>query len=126
LKQNNFGLESTVISRSLWLPCFRKSDLYYSNDIKNSNTLSDIHQLEILKDNQVQEFHSIEQSIEIELKYDRSYTNCLKIAPNINDIVIENSFLLSIINLDVLSETNIPTIFTTVINKSCFLNNFEN
>jgi len=113
-------------SRSLWLPCFRKSDLHYSNDLKNSNTLSDIHQMEILKENQVQKFESVEQFIEVELKYDKSFSNSLKISPSINDILIENSFLLSIINLDVLSETNIPTIFTTVIDKNCFLSNIDN
>lgn len=124
LKQNNFGIESTMNSRSLWLPCFRKSDFYFSNDLKNSNTLKDIHQLEILKENQVQEFKSIEQCLEIELKNDSCYSNSLKMSPTIDDFVIQNSFLLSIINLDVLSETNIPTVFTTVIDKSCFLSNY--
>lgn len=114
-----------MTSRSLWLPCFKKTDLYYSNNLKNSNSLSDIHQLEIIKENQVQEFHSIEQTIEIQLKYDRSYMNSLKIIPSINDVVIENSFLLSIINLDVLSETAIPTIFTTVVDKNSFLDNSQ-
>lgn len=113
-------------SRRLWLPCFIKSDSFLSKDLKNSNTLSDIHQLEILKENQVQEFDSVEQFIEVELKCDRTFSNSLKISPTINDILIENSFLLSIINLDVLSETNIPTIFTTVVDKSCFLSELEN
>ena len=113
-------------SRSLWLPSFKKSDTFHSNNLKNSNSLNDIFQLEIRKDSQIYEFDSIEQYIEIELKYDKNYSSGLKIQPTINDIIVENSFMLSVINLDVLSETNIPTIFTTVIDKNSFLKKFDN
>jgi len=114
-----------MVSRSLWLPCFKKSELFYSNNLKNSNTLNDIHQIEILKESQIQEFESIEQYIDIEMKYDNNYKNGIQLKPTINDIVIENSFLFSIINLDVLSETNIPTIFTTVVDKNTFIKDFD-
>ncbi len=124
LKQNNFGIESTMSSRSIWIPCFKKSELYHSNNIKNSITLNDMQQIEIKKESQIQHLDSIEQLIDVEMKYDNNYNNGIKLKPTINDIVIENSFLLSIINLDILSETTIPTIFTTIINKNTFLKDF--
>jgi len=111
-------------SRSIWIPCFKKSELYHSNNIKNSITLNDMQQIEIKKESQIQHLDSIEQLIDVEMKYDNNYNNGIKLKPTINDIVIENSFLLSIINLDILSETTIPTIFTTIINKNTFLKDF--
>jgi len=113
-------------SRSIWVPSFRKSELFVSNDLKNTKSLSDLNKIEILKDSQVQDIESIEQYMEIELKYDKCYTNGLKLRPTINDIVINKSFLFSAINLDVLSEMNIPTIFTSIIEESSFIKDFDN
>ena len=109
-------------SRSLWLPSFSKSDLYFSDNLKNSHSLKDFFpNIQMTKNGLDKEFESIEQYLEIEMKHDKNDNNSgIKLLPTINDIVIHKSFLFSVINLDILSETSIPTIFTTVINNTVF------
>lgn len=117
-------MESTMCSKSIWLPCFKKSDGIKSFDLKGSKSLEDISQIEITKNNIDKDIEYLEQNIQIEMKGDCEYQKGLKLLPNENDIIISNSFLISVINMDVLSEFSIPTVFTTLVKKDCFINPF--
>lgn len=111
-----------MTSRSIWLPCFKKTERFCSSELKNSPLLNEyeLNQVEILKDNQTNNLGFIDQYTELQLKYDPNYLSCLKIEPCINDIVIKNSFWMIVVNHD-LSENEIPLIFTTLIDKKSFV-----
>jgi hypothetical protein len=114
-------MESTLICKSIWIPCFKKLDGFKSFNLKNSNSLKDISQISINKNSIEKDIEFLEQNIEIEMKGDNDYKNGLKLLPNENDIVIKNSFLIAVINMDILSEFSIPTIFTTIVKKDSFI-----
>ena len=122
MKQNPAcGIESTMFSKSIWVPCFKKTDGFKSFNLKESASLKDISQKEVKKNSMNKEIEYLEQNIAIEMKGDSEYMNGLKVLPNENDVVIKDSFMISIINMDILSETFIPTVFTTVIYKDSFM-----
>ena len=93
-------MESTMYSKSIWLPCFKKSDGIKSYNIKESKILGeDIQDMEIKKNNVLKDFEYLEQNIQIEMKGYSDYKNGIKLSPNENDIIIKNSFLISVINI---------------------------
>lgn len=109
-----------MITRSIWLPCFKKTEYISSEQVKNSSSLKDLNQIQILRDDQPRDIGLIEQCIDIELKHDVNYKASMKISPSINDVIIKKSFWMIVINHD-LYDNNIPLIFSTVIDKKYFV-----
>lgn len=58
-----------------------------------------------------------------ELKHDSNYKNGFNLKPEKEEILIKENFLMAIINFDVLSELNIPSIFIAKIEKSNWIKN---
>lgn len=48
---------------------------------------------------------------------DKDYSNSVKLTPTSEELVINSTFFISIANLDILSELNIPSIFTQIVTQ---------
>ena len=48
---------------------------------------------------------------------DKDYVNSVKLVPTHEELVINSEFFISIANLDILSELNIPSIFAQVVTQ---------
>lgn len=119
-------------TKSIWIPSF-------SNKFENAFSLSSNQQDEneqnllfkeeiknvVIENNETGEqknIQNIKQAYNSIFKFDREYKNNPIVIPNENDIFIKDSFLISIINLDMMADSHISTVFLSVIDKDLWEN----
>jgi len=60
---------------------------------------------------------NIKQTYNSIFKFDEEYKNNPNVKPSQKDILIKDSFLISIINLDILADSHISPVFLSVVDK---------
>ena len=108
--------EDLPTNRTIFLPSFKHKG---QSSFKKPNLMSDVI---IKKEDHPEMFYKIsyiDEMINLEMNTGSSMPG-LNIQPIKSDIIIQDSFLLAIINLDILSEVNIPSIYLTVVEKEQF------
>lgn len=76
----------------------------------------------IKKDEENFRIGNLEEYIKISFNHDPMFENSFKVTPESNDFIIKDDFLLAIINLDILTDLNIPTTFLQIISKKYWIN----
>lgn len=72
-------------------------------------------------DSEEYKISSLEEVLDCRFKYDNEYQKTFKIHPDDRDIVIDDTFLIAIINLDVCSDLNIPTVFLSLVTRDSWI-----
>lgn len=114
-------------NRIIWIPSFTQKhkiqiSLDYNIDNKVGNDISLIYDL---KNTHVENsiynrkdiITNIDQYYNSNLAFDNEYSSNPKLHPRENDIVLNDSFLLSLINIDSLENTSLSTVFLTIVEK---------
>ncbi len=119
-------------TKSIWIPSF-------SNKFENTFSLCSNKQDEneqnllfkdeikkvVIENNETGEqknIQNIKQAYNSIFRFDREYKNNPILKPNENDILIKDAFLISIINLDVLADSQISTVFLSFVEKDFWVN----
>ena len=104
-------------NKNIWIPCFQ------------SKSYSSFHHPHLMHDvlikNQDEiccKISHLDEIININSNPDIDYNQSFLIFPNNDEIVIKKDFLMAFINLDVLSELNIPAVFVAVIEQNQWIN----
>lgn len=84
----------------------RSQNSYNDEDIQDEDEMN--------KELSINKFY---QSFDIQVGFDNSYNKNFQFAPKDHDIVIQNDFIFALINLEVLSELNIPSVSFNIISK---------
>lgn len=121
-------------SKVIYLPSFK-----FENEIivENPKFLSDI---KLEKKSEFENYDEIEdedkqttnhlvhkffQSFSIKIGHDINYNKNFVFKPDENEIIIQKDFIFALINLEVLSDLNIPSISFNIISKSNWKNAFN-
>jgi len=119
-------------SRSIWIPSFSNhlensfaigSNLLQSEHEQNSFFRQEIKNT-FIEDNESGEekkIKNIKQAYNSIFRFDLGYSNNPIINPDEKDILINETFLISIVNLDVLTDSQISTVFLSVVDKNMWL-----
>lgn len=120
--------------KSIWVPSFigkqtLNLDINHSGEDENNNEnyplLHDIKNslIENSETGENKNVQKILQSYNSIFRYDKEFQNNPILNPMENDIVIKNTFLISVINLDILADSQISTVFLSVIDKEFWIPN---
>lgn len=117
--------------KSIYIPSFKiekENCLEFKNN--NENNENKNYLIENMKNILIENFenseeknqkfslNSIEQNYKMSFKFNKDYDKNLQINFNEeNDILIENKFLMAVINLDIMEDTRISTIFLDIVDK---------
>jgi hypothetical protein len=104
--------EEMASNRVLWIPCFSIKE---QKEFSEPKLMSDV--IIKSKENEEEQFKIkyISEMVNLEMSSDKN--NLYHISPFKNDIIIKESFLFAIINLDILADLSIPSIYLTIVEK---------
>lgn len=123
-----------ITNQSIWIPAFvdkKQINLDIENvneeqinDENNFSLIEDVKniELEILDKGEKNNIHNVFQCYNSLFRFDKHYKNNPILKPLVNEIVINDSYLISIINLDVLADSHISTVFLSIIDKDLWIN----
>ena len=118
-------------AKSIWIPSFtnnfensfsigsykqdeNEQNLLFKEEIKNTF-------IEDKETGEQKNIRNIKQAYNSIFRFDREYKNNPTVKPTEKDILIKDSFFISIINLDILADSHISTVFLSVVDKDCWV-----
>lgn len=113
LEQNS---EDKTLTSALWLPTFSinthiiADKLSYLDEIKIES-----------EENKIMFIRNIDEYINASYDYDQNIINSFQVEASENDIVISNNFLFGLVNVNILSKMNIPSISFFLITQEHWL-----
>jgi hypothetical protein len=77
-----------------------------------------MNDVKLQKDDQTYKISMLNENIKMNFRHDESFITSFITSRNNDDILIKDTFLFAIINLDILSELHIPSIFTMIVEQN--------
>ena len=100
----------------IWIPCFKNGK---NSSYTHPHCMRDVV---IKREDTDYKISHLDEFENFGFGFDSQYKNSFKIQPDLTkDILINKTFFIAIINLDILSELNIPAIFVSTIKESLWL-----
>lgn len=133
MKSTNLDGEATEANatKSIWIPCFSNSlensfNISYNNQSESEQNLifqEELKQTIIENDEATEQknIKNIKQSFNTIFRFDSHYINNPNTKPKDKDILIKDSFLISIINLDILADSHISTVFLSKVDQDSWV-----
>ena len=94
----------------------KKGEITDDNNISLIDELKNVN-LEVIDKSEINEINNLFESYDSIFRFDKDYKKNPLLKPSDSDIVIHDSFLLSLINLDVFAESEISTLFFSLVDK---------
>lgn len=121
-------------AKSIWIPSFsgkQTFNLDINHSSEEENNIEDYPLLNNIKNSLIENSETGEnknvrkilQSYNSIFRYDKEFKNNPILKPLENDIVIKDTFLISVINLDILADSQISTVFLSTIEKEYWIQN---
>ncbi len=115
-----------ISNKSIWIPSFlnkKNYNFYQSNNSDCNSLIKDLKNtsIENCENGDHKYINIINESYNSIFRYDVDYDKNPILNPSEDDIVINNTFLISVINLDVLADSHISTVFLSVIDKELWI-----